>query len=529
MSLPPGPKYAGGLPDVPGRLPDEKVVDVKDGKAEEKARLTFWQSVARSLSPRRNARQLTHAFKHRKRFLFVAWLGFIGALGATLVSWKITNDAGERAVIGLGKTYQKDAIVNFRQSMDHQVASIRHFHNHVHEFREMAGLDVTGTSSGDNFFLLQKFLASWLYHYARGEACCVGQHTFRHSSYNAAQWGTASDSTNYGNPYANGGGVLLQPRDGEPGLVNFRLIGYSNRQGSSVNNITAKVIPEEQRWDATKYTPGWQNDPIFPDKFFHVGDNHAGTWVPCSKLKDKEFTFLPVKAASNLDGAKPGIDLKACSGLYVTEPDGVTRTPIGILNGGFYLQWMARWLSELTIVTEKKAFVMAIEIPTGHLVAASDTKIDVTVNDEAGKPQPAVATAHSDAAWVNPVASAVLSEACGGNWETCPADDNVETKLNGETYFLQVGRYENSGIKWMVVVAMSKNEMLGEILNTRREIVIFALVAATAIKILFTLVGKAWLFVSYRIWPVDAADVAGGIAGDVKEFGLGEFVTSAAG
>ena len=30
-------------------------------------------------------------------------------------------------------------------------------------------------------------------------------------------------------------------------------------------------------------------------------------------------------------------------------------------------------------------------------------------------------------------------------------------------------------------------------------------------------------------WPVDAADVAGGIAGDVKQFGLGEFVTSAAG
>jgi len=81
----------------------------------------------------------------------------------------------------------------------------------------------------------------------------------------------------------------------------------------------------------------------------------------------------------------------------------------------------------------------------------------------------------------------------------------------------------------MVVVAMSKNEMLGEILNTRREIVILALVAATAIKILFTLVSKAWLFVSDRIWPVDAADVAGGIAGDVKQFGLGEFVSSAAG
>ena len=55
------------------------------------------------------------------------------------------------------------------------------------------------------------------------------------------------------------------------------------------------------------------------------------------------------------------------------------------------------------------------------------------------------------------------------------------------------------------------------------------MVAATAIKMLFAVVGKAWLFVSYRIWPGDAADVAGGIAGDVKEFGLGEFVTSAAG
>ena len=29
MSLPPGPNDAGGLPDVPGRLPDEKVVDNK--------------------------------------------------------------------------------------------------------------------------------------------------------------------------------------------------------------------------------------------------------------------------------------------------------------------------------------------------------------------------------------------------------------------------------------------------------------------------------------------------------------------
>eukprot|EP00976_Prorocentrum_cordatum_P061402 1176286-Prorocentrum_minimum.AAC.1 len=197
--------------------------------------------------------------------------------------------------------------------------------------------------------------------------------------------------------------------------------------------IYAKVIPEEQRWNRSAYTPGWENAPIFPDRFFHVGNNHPGTWDPCSALKDKEFTFLPVKAASNLDGAKPGIDLKACSGLYVTEPDGVTRTPVGILNGGFYLQWMARWLSELTIVVEKNAFVMAIEIPTGvtaalqrHLVAASDVTLNVSVADAEGVIQPVVTTEHPDTTWVRPIAVAIKSKACGGDWHKCPKLDNIE-------------------------------------------------------------------------------------------------------
>eukprot|EP00959_Pyramimonas_sp_CCMP1952_P069222 1444693-Pyramimonas_sp.AAC.1 len=59
--------------------------------------------------------------------------------------------------------------------------------------------------------------------------------TIMASSYNPDQ-----SYPNYGNPHANGGGVLLQPRDDKPGLVSLRLIGYSNEEGSIVNNITAK-------------------------------------------------------------------------------------------------------------------------------------------------------------------------------------------------------------------------------------------------------------------------------------------------
>eukprot|EP00976_Prorocentrum_cordatum_P037256 757470-Prorocentrum_minimum.AAC.2 len=89
----------------------------------ENSRRSFRESIVKSVNPANVKAKVTHTAKHRKRFVFVAFVGFIAAIAATLVSWKITNDAGENALIDLGKTYQKDAIVNFRQSMDQQTMS----------------------------------------------------------------------------------------------------------------------------------------------------------------------------------------------------------------------------------------------------------------------------------------------------------------------------------------------------------------------------------------------------------------------
>ena len=371
--------------------------------------------------------------------------------------------------------------------------------------------------------MMQKFLASWLYHYARGEACCVGAHSFRYSTYNEDQ-----TYLNYGNAFANGGGVLLQPRDDDPGKVSIRLIGYSERQGDLLNNITGKSIKEEDRKNTSIFTPGWENPRMFPDTFFHVGNNHADTWIPCSALKEGEFTFLPVKGASNLDGVKPGIDLKACSGLYVSDPSdasGVTRKAIGILNGGFYLEWMARWLSELTIVTEKNAFVMAIELPSGYLVSSSNPLLEVTTLDSAGKITPVKTTEHSDELFVKPIAEAILSRACFGDWSLCPATGNIniEAKIDGgNQYFIEAGIYENAGIRWMVCVALSKSEMIDDVLKTRRGVVILALGLAAVVKVCATIVTKGYLHFSNKMWPLDDSP-SNGEKGGIFE-GVGESI-----
>jgi len=459
----------------------------------------------------------------KKRYLIVAVVSMVAAGAAALISWKITNDAGEQALVQLAKSYMKDNVSNFRQQMDHQVQQIKHFHMHYHEFREMAQLDVSGATSGDSFFMMQKFLASWLYHYARGEACCVGAHSFRYSTYNEDQ-----TYLNYGNAFANGGGVLLQPRDDDPGKVSIRLIGYSERQGDLLNNITGKSIKEEDRKNTSIFTPGWENPRMFPDTFFHVGNNHADTWIPCSALKEGEFTFLPVKGASNLDGVKPGIDLKACSGLYVSDPSdasGVTRKAIGILNGGFYLEWMARWLSELTIVTEKNAFVMAIELPSGYLVSSSNPLLEVTTLDSAGKITPVKTTEHSDELFVKPIAEAILSRACFGDWSLCPATGNIniEAKIDGgNQYFIEAGIYENAGIRWMVCVALSKSEMIDDVLKTRRGVVILALGLAAVVKVCATIVTKGYLHFSNKMWPLDDSP-SNGEKGGIFE-GVGESI-----
>eukprot|EP00959_Pyramimonas_sp_CCMP1952_P247442 5172668-Pyramimonas_sp.AAC.1 len=99
----------------------------------------------------------------------------------------------------------------------------------------------------------------------------------------------------------------------------------------------------------------------------------------------------------------------------------------------------------------------------------------------------------------------------------------LQVTLQDETYFIQVGRYNNSGIEWAVAVAMSKNEMLGSVLSTRRSVIILSIVLATAIKAFAAVFNMGFLFMSGVFWPTAMEMVASegmDLAGEVKGFGF---------
>eukprot|EP00929_Paragymnodinium_shiwhaense_P013369 TRINITY_DN121230_c0_g1_i1.p1 TRINITY_DN121230_c0_g1~~TRINITY_DN121230_c0_g1_i1.p1 ORF type:complete len:460 (-),score=53.05 TRINITY_DN121230_c0_g1_i1:501-1880(-) len=424
------------------------------------------------------------------------------ALTTSTVSWFVTNAAGEQAILALGAAHQQASIAGITDVLDVRLDLIELYHNHFHDWRQMEGLRV---KEGRDLAAMQRFMAGWLLHYSRDAACCSG--ILANMFTTGFQPGGSKDR--YSSASASFVGVsFAKAKQERP--PDIQLLGSSDEHGGFRTNTTVKQIPLGQQWNQSEWTRDYWNWPLLtPGRFVHKADQLLDPFGSCEGQAEGKVQLTLAAAVDESEGRLlAGLELRACSSIYESNPATGQRELAGTFMSGFFLNWLQRQLAMLHIVTERKSFVMIVERSTGHLLATSDPETKLWRKAKAGSSSvtsvaPVSASDASDR--TQNLAEAVLRTAPNG-WPSVADMELSNSAIVSD--WVRVSGYQRAGIDWIIIISTPPEEFLDGVLQRRSSVVGIAL-GVTLVGVMISAVVKVALHVlaqlstATRVEPMD--------------------------
>eukprot|EP00929_Paragymnodinium_shiwhaense_P110289 TRINITY_DN77187_c0_g1_i1.p1 TRINITY_DN77187_c0_g1~~TRINITY_DN77187_c0_g1_i1.p1 ORF type:complete len:454 (+),score=37.95 TRINITY_DN77187_c0_g1_i1:86-1447(+) len=386
------------------------------------------------------------------------------SLTTSTISWFVTNSAGEQAILALGAGHQESSIDGVVDVLNARLDMIEMYHRHFHEWRQIEGFSVR---RGRDLDKMQRFMAGWLLHYSKDAACCSGLFANMYSSgYND------SDPDRYISPHANHIAVLFaRPNRTQP--LQLKLMGTNQEDGGVRTNGTMKQINVGQQWDHNAWTRDFWEWPLAtPGRWFNRAD---GLTEPCEGKEEGSLTMTRAFAVDESQGyMSVGLEMRACSPIYEASSATGQRELAGTFLSGFFLGWIQQQLASLTLVKQRKSFVMIVERTTGHLVATSDTSMKLwkTVPSASGVTIASPVPASDASDRTGKLTQAILSSAPDG-WRSV---GNMAISSNDFVPdWVRVSGYQRDGIDWVIVISTPPAQFLDGVLKRRGGVVAIAL------------------------------------------------------